>query len=85
MKPEDVLRQAFEAQAGQVEVAPDALPTIRARINARRAQRRRVFVSLASLATTAAATVAALAVGFTSCLPTNRGASRRAGRRPRPG
>jgi len=73
MKPEDVLRQAFEAQAGQVEVAPDALPTIRARINARRAQRRRVFVSLASLATTAAATVAALAVGFTSCLPTNRG------------
>jgi hypothetical protein len=73
MRPEDVLRQAFEARAGQVEVAPDALPTIRARINARRTQRRRALVSLASLATTAAATVIALAVGFTSCLPADRG------------
>ena len=38
---EDMLRQAFEAQAGRVEVSPDALRTIRTRIVARRAHRGR--------------------------------------------
>lgn len=73
MKPEDLLRQAFEARASRVEVASDALPAIRARIDARRAHRRRALMSLASLATAGAATVTALAVGLSSCLPSDRG------------
>jgi hypothetical protein len=70
MNTEDVLRQAFEAQAGRVEVAPDALRSIRTRILARRRQRRKTLtISLASLATGAAATVTAVLVGLGSCVP----------------
>ena len=66
--PEDVLRQAFEARAGRVEVAPDALRTIRTRVLSRRAHRRRALqLSLASLATGAAATVTAVVIGLGSC------------------
>ena len=85
MKPEDVLRQAFEAQAGQVEFSPDALPRIRARIGTRRRQRSRALFSIASLATTAAATVIAVAVGFTSCLPGDRGSQPPGGSTTEPG
>jgi Sporulation and spore germination/Immunoglobulin-like domain of bacterial spore germination len=65
-RPEDVLRQAFEAQAEQVQVSPDALQVIRSRVSRRR---RTLAMSLASLATAATASVAAVVVGLGSCLP----------------
>lgn len=51
--PERALRAAFEARAGRVEVAPDALPAIRARVGTRARQRRALTVSLAAAATVA--------------------------------
>ena len=69
---EDMLRQAFEAQAGRVQVSPDALRTIRTRIVARRAHTRKAWtMSLASLATASAATVTAVVIGLGSCVPTD--------------
>ncbi|GAA1753270.1 GerMN domain-containing protein [Luedemannella helvata] len=60
---EDRLREALAARAGRVQPAPDALPTIRGRIRARRGRRRRAFLaSAATLATTVAATVGVMAV-----------------------
>ncbi|MGE5830905.1 MAG: Gmad2 immunoglobulin-like domain-containing protein [Micromonosporaceae bacterium] len=74
MNPEDVLRQALEARASRVEVAPDALPQIRARLATRQARRRRVLsIGFASLATGAVASVAAIALGLGSCVPTQPG------------
>jgi hypothetical protein len=61
--PERTLRAAFEAAASRVDVAPDALPAIRARVG-RRARRRRTLT--ASLAF--AATVAVIAGGLTFAL-----------------
>jgi len=69
MTPEDVLRQAFEAQADRVEFAPDALGSIRTRVGRRTHQRRFLTMSLASLATAAAATATAVVVGLASCVP----------------
>jgi Sporulation and spore germination/Immunoglobulin-like domain of bacterial spore germination len=69
---EDVLRRVLDAEAARVEVSPDALPTIRRRIAARRAWRSRMrqlfAVGAATLATATAAT-AAVAVGVVSCAP----------------
>jgi hypothetical protein len=64
MNPEDLLRQAFEARAGRVEVAPDALGTIRRRIAGARPRRRALTIGLASLATTAAAVAATVALAL---------------------
>lgn len=69
---EDVLRRVLEAEAARVEVRPDALPTIRRRIEARRAWYHRVrnLSALGAGALAAAtATVAAVAVGVVSCTP----------------
>jgi hypothetical protein len=74
MNPEDVLRDALEARASRVEVSPDALPRIRARLATRRQQRRRVLtIGFASLATGAVASVVAVAIGLGSCLPAHPG------------
>jgi len=64
MNPEELLRRAFEARANTVEVAPDALGTIRRRIARSRPRRRAITIGLASLATTAAAVVATVALAF---------------------
>ena len=64
MNPEELLRRAFEARANTVEVAPDALGTIRRRIARNRPRRRAITIGLASLATTAAAAVATVAIAF---------------------
>jgi hypothetical protein len=64
MNPEDLLRQAFEARAGRVEMAPDALGTIRRRIAVARPRRRALTIGLASLATTAAAVAATVALAL---------------------
>ena len=64
MNPEELLRQAFEARAGRVEVAPDALGTIRRRITGARPRRRALTIGLASLATTAAAVAATVALAL---------------------
>jgi hypothetical protein len=70
MTPEDLLRRALEARADAVEVAPDALPSIRARIAGRAARRRlRLAWSISSLATAAAVTVVAIVIGLGSCVP----------------
>jgi hypothetical protein len=63
VNPEELLRRAFEARASQVEVAPDALGTIRRRI-AGRGRRRALTIGLTSLATTAAAVAATVAIAF---------------------
>jgi hypothetical protein len=60
---ERTLRAAFEAAAGRVDVAHDALPAIRARVGARARQRRLLTVSLA-----AAATVAVVGTGVVVAL-----------------
>jgi hypothetical protein len=52
---EVALRQAFETRAAAVSVAPDALGTIRERVERRRRTRRRLTVGLASLGTAAIA------------------------------
>jgi hypothetical protein len=63
---EEVVRRALRARADRVEIAPDALD----RIQTRTARRGRTFtVTLASLATAAAAVVVALVVGLNGCLP----------------
>ena len=62
-EPERALRAAFEAAAGRVDVAPDALPAIRARVGARARQRRMLTISLA-----AAASVAVVAGGVAYAL-----------------
>jgi hypothetical protein len=64
MNPEELLRRAFEARANTVEVAPDALVTIRRRIAGRRPGRRALTIGLASLATTAAAVAATVAIAL---------------------
>jgi hypothetical protein len=61
--PERILRGAFEAAASRVDVAPDALPAIRARVGRRARRRRTLTVSLAF-----AATVAVVAGGLTYAL-----------------
>src|SRR5262245_66373147 len=66
MNPEQ-LRDAFEAQAGQVQFGPDPLGTIRARIGQR--TRARLRIRLASLAGGVVATVAAVVIGVVSCQP----------------
>jgi len=61
MTPEELLRRAFEARADRVQVAPDALGTIRRRIERRRSPQRRAFTwGLAYVATGTAAAVAAV-------------------------
>jgi hypothetical protein len=68
--PEQVLRQAFEAHTEQVDVAPDALVSIRSRIAARRARRKRTFaMSLAGVSTGLAASVTAIVLTVGSCAP----------------
>ena len=62
-EPERMLRAAFEAAAARVDVAPDALPAIRARVGVRARRRRMLTVSLA-----AAATVAVVAGGVAYAL-----------------
>jgi immunoglobulin-like protein involved in spore germination/sporulation and spore germination protein len=70
---EQALRAAFEAEAERVQVAPDALVSIRSRISARSARWRwRFNLSLASAATAVAATVVAVTVGVVSCQPPGR-------------
>ena len=69
MTPEEILRQALAARAERVQVAVDALGSIRARVDRRTRYRRAVTMSLASLST-AAATVVAIVVGTVSCVPT---------------
>jgi hypothetical protein len=64
MNPEELLRRAFEARTNTVEVAPDALGTIRRRIARRRPGRRAFTIGLASLATTAAAVAATVALAL---------------------
>jgi hypothetical protein len=64
MNPEELLRRAFEARTNTVEVAPDALSTIRRRIARSRPRRRAITIGLASLATTAAAVAATVALAF---------------------
>jgi hypothetical protein len=60
---EQALRAAFEAAAERVDVAPDALPAIRARVGVRARRRRMLTVSLA-----AAASVAVVAGGVAYAL-----------------
>ncbi len=62
-EPEQALRSAFEAAAERVDVAPDALPAIRARVGVRARRRRMLTVSLA-----AAASVAVVAGGVAYAL-----------------
>lgn len=70
MTPEEVLRQALEARAGSVEVAPDALRSIRLRILSQAQRRRRALaMGLASVATGVAASVAAVVLVVGSCTP----------------
>jgi hypothetical protein len=64
MNPEELLRRAFEARTNTVEVAPDALGTIRRRIARSRPRRRAITIGIASLATTAAAAAATVAIAF---------------------
>ena len=64
MNSDEILREAFAARASQVEVAPDALTTIRTRISASRRRRRTFTVGLASLATAAVAAAAILVVAL---------------------
>ncbi len=61
--PEQALRAAFEAAAERIDVAPDALPAIRARVGVRARRRRMLTVSLA-----AAASVAVVAGGVAYAL-----------------
>jgi Immunoglobulin-like domain of bacterial spore germination/Sporulation and spore germination len=61
--PERSLRAAFEAAASRVDVAPNALPAIRARVGVRARRRRMLTVSLA-----AAASVAVIAGGVAYAL-----------------
>lgn len=65
----DLVRRAFSARAERVEVAPDALQSIRDRIDRRTRQKRRVTMAFASVATGSIATAAAVLVGIASCLP----------------
>jgi hypothetical protein len=63
----DQLRAAFDAEP--VTVSPDALGTIRRRVSDRTRRRRRTTITWASLATAAAAGVAAVLIGLTSAPP----------------
>jgi hypothetical protein len=65
-RPEDVVRQALQAEASRVEVSPGALETIRGRIGRRQ---RRLTLSLAGFATALTATAAAVVLGLGSCVP----------------
>ena len=67
MNHDDVIRRVLEAEASSVEVRPDALGEIRARIGRGRRTRRWVPVFAA-----ATATVAAVAVGVATCAPPQR-------------
>lgn len=72
---ETALRDAFERRAATVEIAPDALGDIRRRIVARRrwwrlSALRTRGVTMISMSTAVAASVAALAIGIGSCTPT---------------
>jgi Immunoglobulin-like domain of bacterial spore germination/Sporulation and spore germination len=69
MNPEQ-LRDAFEAQAGQVQFGPDPLGAIRARIDHR--SRRQLRVRLVSFGGAVVATVAAVVIGVVSCQPVPR-------------
>jgi hypothetical protein len=69
MTPEDVVRRALSSEAERVEFGPDALGSIRSRINRRTRQRRRMTMGLASVTTGALATVTAVVVGVASCVP----------------
>jgi hypothetical protein len=70
MTPEELLRRALEARADAVEVAPDALRSIRTRIVEQTGRRRqRLVLSFASLTTAVAVTVIAVVVGLGSCVP----------------
>jgi hypothetical protein len=66
---EDVLRRVLDARAQRVQFAPDALGSIRSRIDRRTRQRRRRTMSIASAAAGALATVTAVVVGVASCVP----------------
>jgi hypothetical protein len=68
-RTEDVVRRAFEARADRVTFAPDALGSIRSRIDRRTRQRRRMTMSVASAAAGALVTVTAVVVGVASCVP----------------
>ena len=61
--PERTLRAAFESAASRVDVAPDALPAIRAKVGRRVRRRRTLTASLA-----VAAAVAVIAGGLTFAL-----------------
>jgi hypothetical protein len=70
MTPEELLRRALEARADAVEVAPDALRSIRTRIAGRSAlRRRRLMFGVSSVATAVAATVVVVVIGLGSCVP----------------
>jgi hypothetical protein len=64
MRPEEMIREAFTTRANQVEVAPDALSTIRTRIRSGKRRQRVITVGFASLATAAVAAAAVLVVVF---------------------
>jgi len=69
------LRNALEARASRVDIAPDALGDIRRRIAARRARwwmfpaLRSRGVTMISISSALAAGVAAVTIGFASCTP----------------
>ena len=69
MIAEEIVRQAFEAQAARVEPSPDALSTIRQRIQHSHRLKRRVAVGLASVSSAAVVSVAAVLAGVASCSP----------------
>jgi hypothetical protein len=50
MEPERMVRAAFESAAARVDVAPDALTSIRTRVGVRAHRRRVLTVSLAAAA-----------------------------------
>jgi hypothetical protein len=68
-RAEDVVRRALETHADRVTFAPDALGSIRSRIDRSTRQRRRMTMSVASAAAGALATVTAVVVGVASCVP----------------
>ncbi|WP_344131942.1 hypothetical protein, partial [Luedemannella flava] len=59
---EDRLREALAAPAGRAQPAPDALPTIRSRIDARRGRRRRVLLAGAATLAVSVSIVAGAAL-----------------------
>lgn len=69
MNLEERLRQALSSHAERVDVAQDALASIRTRVDRSIRLQRRLTMSLAAIATSAAASVTAVLVGLGACTP----------------